>query len=143
MSNDLIIRVIVVVETLIVVVLVVLRVSWPLMVIVKMLIVVKIIKVIVNLMVVMLAISIGTSLLLFLQFSLKYSFSLDCLIYKVFMDSTLLGRLIIWVDILFISTCISCNCSWISLKTLLEFGSIVIVSSRLFTRRSLCKWIQY
>jgi hypothetical protein len=38
------------VETLIVVVLTVLRVSWPLMVIVKMLTVVKIIKVIVTLM---------------------------------------------------------------------------------------------
>ena len=62
MSNDLIIRVIVVMETLIVVVLAVFRVSWPLMVIVKMLNVVKIIKVIVTLTVVMLAISIGISL---------------------------------------------------------------------------------
>ena len=54
MSNDLIIRVIVVMETLVVVVLAVFRVSWPIMVIVKMLNVEMIIKVIVTLMVVIL-----------------------------------------------------------------------------------------
>jgi len=130
MSYDLIIRVIVVVVTLIVVVLAVPRVKWPLTIIVEMLTIVRVINVIVTLMVVMLVFLLGTACWRFLRLSLEYSLSLDCFTCKFSMDSTLLERLFIWVDILFILARISRNFSWISLRILLMFESMVTMSSR-------------
>jgi hypothetical protein len=46
------------------------------------------------------------------------------------------------VDMFFIFVCISCNCSWTSLRALLEFESMVLMTSRLCIRWPLCKCMQ-
>jgi hypothetical protein len=51
-------------------------------------------------------------------------------------------NIVIWLDMLFIFVHLSCNCSWVSLRALLEFGSMVAMTSRLYTRRPLRKCTQ-
>ena len=77
----------------------------------------------------------GTSLWGFLWLSLECSFSLDHLSCKVYIDSTLPKRFLIWMDMLLTSILISYNYSWMSIRTLLKFRSMMAMTSRLCTRR--------
>jgi hypothetical protein len=113
-------------------------VNWSLTVIVRMFTIIRVIKVIITLVVVMLAVPTRNwSLMIFIV--VVKMFTLTRLPY---LQSFYELHPPIKVDMFFIFVCISCNCSWISLRALLEFKSMVLMTSRLCIRRPLCKCMQ-